>query len=66
MREIKKPEEGRIKAAVSVYMKEYKKVTPKELEALGFEGIPSMEYLREAVVETLAEYLIYLMAEDRK
>jgi hypothetical protein len=44
----------KIETARSVYLKKYR-ATPKELKTLGFEDEPSIEYIKEAVLETLAE-----------
>lgn len=52
----------KVKAAMSVYEKKYNNVTAEELKDLGFEGEPSKEYLREAVLETLAADYMEIMA----
>lgn len=53
---------SKLEAAESVYLKQYK-ATPAELKALGFESADiSMEYVKERVLETMAEAYVESMS----
>jgi hypothetical protein len=45
---------AKIEAARNVYLKKYT-ASPKELKTLGFDTEPSIEYIKEEVLEILAE-----------